>query len=47
MVEFADLFESEEEGFVKKAKVGITLNLLVAKLSKLGQGILELSVHAG
>ena len=24
MVEFSDLFESEEEGFVKKAKVGIT-----------------------
>ena len=24
MVEFADLFESEEEGFVKKAKVGIS-----------------------
>ena len=23
MVEFSDLFESEEEGFVKKAKVGI------------------------
>jgi len=24
MVEFSDLFDSEEEGFVKKAKVGIT-----------------------
>ena len=24
MVEFSDLFESDEEGFVKKAKVGIT-----------------------
>lgn len=31
MVEFADLFDSEEEGFVKKAKVGITLHLTRAE----------------
>ena len=31
MVEFADLFESEEEGFVKKAKVGITRHFAKAQ----------------
>ena len=33
MVEFADLFESEEEGFVKKAKVGITCQLAQLRAS--------------
>ena len=36
MVEFADLFESEEEGFVKKAKVGISSPFARRRLSANG-----------